>query len=394
MKHTSPSVYSPAGMGTPPQHHAFHVLGSVVARNEWNDADALFRDAAEGGVDARWFLDHMALLRVGRNSQLQVQLLLDTYDDLTTSDAPLHRSRYVQLNRAMHSMHNAYITLRHIARPKGRLQLGVDAMLFGKRERRRLSHTGLVRGSLERLESRADAALLDVWNSIESRPVVVWVDNFYKRRYGVNPTNVDTSLNATALAVLENTPPIGPFSGYPSIDELVRKIGFVTAQLTDADTNLIEFVRSSFAGVQADAVRVPLDVKRGKVTGQRWRPLSLERTAVGSDVGLLHTIEELRMVARHTRCVTPVLVDENIHYRMMKWVYCATYNDVEVRRGLQPLVFLYGVWHPYKFLCLHLHRIFFDTFVYINHAYTPCVHARIVLIDTRVSVTFVTESVI
>jgi hypothetical protein len=204
---------------------------------------------------------------------------------------------------------------------------------------------------------------------MEGSTKVVWVDNFYKRRYGVNPTCTDHSLNSTAVAVLLNTRPLGGFRGYPTLKELHGRLPYVGHKLRAAHRDLIAFVRGSFCGVGPRAVRVPLDVPRGRVKGQQWRPLSLEPVTVWGDAGLLHIITLLRGVSEHCGGTTPVLVDENIHYRIMKWMYSATFRQVAIREHMPPLVWLYGVWHAYKFACLHTHRVFFPLFVYLDAGY-------------------------
>ena len=71
-------------------------------------------------------------------------------------------------------------------------------------------------------------------------------------------------------------------------------------------------------------------------------------------------------ISQHTAHPVPVLSDENIHYRVAKWMYSRTMVPHAVREKLNPLVFVYGVWHAYKFACLHIHRVFFSQFVYLD----------------------------
>ena len=53
-------------------------------------------------------------------------------------------------------------------------------------------------GIADRAQYRFDG----IFSAIQSRPHVVWFDNYYRRRYAINPEKGDISLNCTALAVL------------------------------------------------------------------------------------------------------------------------------------------------------------------------------------------------
>ena len=60
----------------------------------------------------------------------------------------------------------------------------------------------------------------------------------------------------------------------------------------------------------------------------------------------------------------PLVVDENIHYRLMKLIHCD--HDFDVRLWLRDFPLLYGVWHPYKFAVLSVYRKFFPIFALLE----------------------------
>ena len=65
------------------------------------------------------------------------------------------------------------------------------------------------------------------------------------------------------------------------------------------------------------------------------------------------------MVAQRTQCgVAPVLVDENIHYRMYKLAWSTPFRWWQVTRARQVSPPLFGVWHAYKYCVTQLMRKF------------------------------------
>ena len=195
---------------------------------------------------------------------------------------------------------------------------------------------------------------------------VMWVDNFYKMRFGVNPGATDHSVNATAMAVMLNVRVLGTFDRYPTLPEVLSRMRVLIRDIVRADSALVQFVRSSFGGVTEDAIRVPLDVVRERLRGQKWRPYKLTDTVLGSLEGLLQMLHEVDAVKQVTGRTVPVLMDENVHYRIMRMMYSRTFSEYRIRETLCDEVFIYGVWHAYKFVCLHLHREFFTLFTYVD----------------------------
>ena len=131
----------------------------------------------------------------------------------------------------------------------------------------------------------------------------------------------------------------------------------------------MEFIQNPVQVLSFSDVRVPLDVPRNQPRGVKWRGLSLKNRVIGSEEGLLNIVRLLKDVAAHTRHSLPVVMDENIHYRLLKWMYSRGMAMYAVRDSLLPLVCIYGVWHAYKFVCLHIHREFFSQFVFMDQGF-------------------------
>ena len=57
-----------------------------------------------------------------------------------------------------------------------------------------------------------------------------------------------------------------------------------------------------------------------------------------------------------------LLVDCNIHYRVLKFLYCRATIDWNFPDWLRGISLFYGVWHPYKHVCNIIWRKFFPLF--------------------------------
>jgi hypothetical protein len=92
-----------------------------------------------------------------------------------------------------------------------------------------------------------------------------------------------------------------------------------------------------------------LDVQRPHVASLPWTPFQVSECCVSSQVGLLRFIKFSARLAQWTECgVAPVLVDENIHYRVYKLAWSTPFAAWRVPRFLQVVPPLFGIWHAYK----------------------------------------------
>ena len=81
---------------------------------------------------------------------------------------------------------------------------------------------------------------------------------------------------------------------------------------------------------------------------------------------MLSLLAEVRGIQRHTRRCMPLLVDENIFYRVFKLMHGISTSGWDVRQWLCSLPLLYGVWHPYKYCVLAVYRAFFPIFAILE----------------------------
>ena len=345
---------------------AFHGVGRIVAMNDWQTGKDLFDAAIAGEADAVRFIELMCSLRQSQRRPLHATVLMQQYRDTLSEDAVVIQTGYKQLYFCLRSFYAVYVGLRHIAAPMRQVQEREQMHWLSRQQRRVLAPSGLVRHRAASVHQRAREKFAELWDEMRGAQCILWADNFYKLRFGVNPGFSDLSLNATAFAVSLNVRPLGPFHAYPSILHIYNRLPYIIHQLLRTDRALVQYVRDAFNGVERDSIRVPLDVPRGRCRGQKWRPYQLSDFSMSSLQGLLNTILEARVVSRHTGHVVPLLMDENGHYRLMRWIYGRPFRLFSVREDLNQLVPVYGVWHPYKFLCLHVHREFFFLFIFLS----------------------------
>ena len=94
--------------------------------------------------------------------------------------------------------------------------------------------------------------------------------------------------------------------------------------------------------------------------------LYLSENTTSGQLDLLHLVEEIRAVQRHTGNQLPMLVDENIFYRLLKFMHGTSTREFDCRLWMSSLPLLYGVWHPYKYCLLSVYRAFFPLFALLE----------------------------
>ena len=97
-----------------------------------------------------------------------------------------------------------------------------------------------------------------------------------------------------------------------------------------------------------------------------WRPFALSKEKVTGGVGLLNLLHFAKDVAQQTNRVLPLLVEENIHYRILKLLYGAKNQRWNMRAYLRYVPVVYGVWHAYKFIVTQTFRVFWPILTYLR----------------------------
>ena len=197
---------------------------------------------------------------------------------------------------------------------------------------------------------------------------VLWIDNWYRAQYTTHPDESDRSQNCTAIAVLQLKQRPTYSAGHPAIEDLAAGITTVARALQQFERRIPHTLRDMGYGVpDTGNVRAPLDVRRDTRTVQApvWRPFALSKEKVTGGVGLLNVLEIAKDTAPRTNRVLPLLVDENIHYRILKVLYGAKNKRWNMCAYLRYVPVVYGVWHAYKFVVTHTFRVFCPILTYL-----------------------------
>ena len=263
-----------------------------------------------------------------------------------------------------------YLLMRDRAVPYQKKPKSVIAIEGSRAKRRILARSGVARYSAPSVKERAAVRLQTRWNKIHQQWVVLWMDNWYNKKFTTNPDKTDKSLNATALAVLllQNAPRY--WHGRPNLEEPERRVGVVAPMLGNTEGTFARNLGDLGFACKRPVVRnirAPLDILR-PVPAKRphWRPLCLSKEKVRGNISLLNLLQFMRDLAQHTRPVVPVLCDENIHYRICKMMYGEKTTGWNVELFLRSHPILYGLWHAYKFCITQTFRTFWPIVTFFH----------------------------
>ena len=101
------------------------------------------------------------------------------------------------------------------------------------------------------------------------------------------------------------------------------------------------------------------------------RPFALSKEKVTWGVGPLYLLQFAKDSAQQTNRNLPLLVDENIHYGILKLLYGAKIQRLNTRAYLRYVLVVYGVWHAYKFVVTQRFQNFLPILTYPERHATP-----------------------
>ena len=75
-----------------------------------------------------------------------------------------------------------------------------------------------------------------------------------------------------------------------------------------------------------------------------WSPFLLTEHTVSSQSDLVHIVLDLDDIRRHSKRCVPLLLDMDIHYRLLKMLYGVGLKEYRMKEKLQTFPFCYGIY--------------------------------------------------
>ena len=253
-----------------------------------------------------------------------------------------------------------------------------------RRTRRAIGATGMVDVELPTLRQRADSASDALMAAIKDQEVVVWLDNWYWQRFRPDPEEQVLSLDVSAMAVLPLTNPamtiadrtrsrsFEDWAGHSTLYGLHSRVSVIDDTLAHSMRRIRKQAKQIIRRpVSANAIRVPLDLRRPARPTLPWRPLCLSQLRVGVGVELLQVLEGLLKLQDKVGDTLTLLIDEKVHYSVMRLLYAPQYWGWDAAAWLGKVPVLYGAWHPYKHTLTVVYRAFLPVFTSLELQAAP-----------------------
>ena len=196
---------------------------------------------------------------------------------------------------------------------------------------------------------------------------MVWVDNWWHAQFRANPVKPNVCLDATAIAVLHTTP-LPHFLGHPSLRDLVDRGDTVAMAVFQQHREMLKVCTDMCnTFISRKTIRAPLHIA-GEAGRQQlfWKPFGIYDSRTGQNQELFDLLDMLRTTQRHCQNPMALLVDCNIHHRVLKFLYSRATIDWNFPDWLRGISLINGVWHSYKHVCNIIWRKFFPPFSYIT----------------------------
>ena len=85
----------------------------------------------------------------------------------------------------------------------------------------------------------------------------------------------------------------------------------------------------------------------------------------------MDVLADIRAVQQHVGVDLLLLVDEKVHYAVMRVMHSQPFTGYDVHDWLSRVPMLYGAWHAYKHTLTVVHRRFFPVFALLEMTGSP-----------------------
>ena len=326
-----------------------------------------FLDAVVSGGQPAEFVPFSLSLRANRNTRPTLKAF--------RKQLKLMRSRNSTarwFGPAAQETYNLYRLMLLRCRPRSHVFAEDVAVAPSRKVRRKLARTGLCAPRVPSIATSAANSAAALWKCMKGAVYVLWFDNFYRRHFHPTPHETNTSFNCTAIAVAPVSRALEFVWGFPSLPTLQASTAQVANLLTSTQSDLMSAIRSIGDGdVPLQDIRCPLDIRRTAVHSTPWHPFMLSELQSGTQSDLLALVIAVAEIQDQTERVLPVLVDEKIHYSIMKMLYSSSYHEYDIGHKLCRTPPVFGIWHPYKYTVTVTYRLFFPLMVAFSNGVVP-----------------------
>ena len=144
-------------------------------------------------------------------------------------------------------------------------------------------------------------------------------------------------MSTAVFAALLRATDLDAFRGHPSLLHIHDGVPPLFQCIVRGDLWVVYFVPGSFHQLYAWDIHVHTP---GRPPYRRqWYPRSIENLIWGSPAGLPSPLDSIDTVGGHSGHVVPVLVDENIQYRIMRYLCSQSYPPYDVSHKLAAIVY-------------------------------------------------------
>ena len=149
----------------------------------------------------------------------------------------------------------------------------------------------------------------------------MWVDSWWHAQFRANPVKPNVCIDVTAIAVLHTTP-LPHYLGHPSLCDLVDRDHSVAMAVVQQHREMLKVcTHICNAPISRRTIRA-LDIAPGAGRQQLfWKPFGIYESRTGQNQELLDLPDMLRSTQRHCQNPMALLIDCNIQYRVLKFLY-------------------------------------------------------------------------
>ena len=133
-------------------------------------------------------------------------------------------------------------------------------------------------------------------------------------------------MNVTTMQEIHITE-FAMYPSFPTLGDLLRHIPEAAHQIAATYRQPPRAVKALRRDpLEAKIIWVPLNMHRDHIRSQHWYPLGLAAWIARSNEDSLHLMGQCLVMQIHTCHVMPLMMDENIFYRLANLVYSRIYS--------------------------------------------------------------------